>query len=171
MITDQQFIKLINKSTIKNTLIGFGILAFGLFIIWLGMSGVDSEMDKMSTGGQITLYVFAAIFVLAGFLVMFIPLKNSWQIKKGKHPLINAIQNNDQHYVKWFYEHVIHVKSSGIKSGTNHQIWMMCKGKKQIVISISKDQAAEVISYLSDKFPYAMKGWTEEYQKIYESEN
>lgn len=144
-------------------IIGSAILAFGLFIIWLGVSRKDTEISQ---GGLITLLVFAGIFVLAGLLLLIVPIRASLNMKNGKHPLVNAITQNDTQYVLWMYEYITRVRS-GPATRTDHKIWILCRDRKHFSVDVKKSKAQEVIDYLSLKFPSAVVGYTKELEDEY----
>lgn len=164
---DSDFIKMISRSGRKMGIIGFFILAFGGFMVWLFVSGADSEAEKMSTGGKITGMVFAGIFIVVGLLMLVISINTSLKIKGGKHPLVNAIQSNDPGFILWYYEHITHVKS-GPARNTAHNIWLMSNTKKQYTISIKKGKVEEMFAYLATKFPTALVGYSKELESAYE---
>lgn len=160
-MNDQDFLKLINKSGVKNIIIGIFILAFGAFIIWLQASGVDKQGTTVA--GSVVLYTLAGLCLLIGFMLIYLPVKASSQIKNGKHPLVNAINNNDSGYVIWFYEYVVQVKGGG----TAHQVWVYGQDKKRYTISTKRVKTTDVLEYLAGKFPSAMCGYSKELEAAY----
>ena len=158
MITNEEFITSLTKSGKKHAIIGICIFIFGAFIIWLALSGVDSSADDMGTGGKIVLWVLALLCVFIGLLLVFKQMKTSSQIKNGKHPLINAINQNDASYLLWVYENVVNVKGGG----SNHQVWAVAKGGNRYTIEAKKDKIEGIINYLASKFPQAEVGYSKE---------
>lgn len=162
-MTDQDFIKLLHKTGRKSFIIGICIAAFGAFMIWLSVSGIDKQ--GLSSGGKIALYIFSGLFILIGLLMVFIHLKNSSKIKSGEHGLVNSINGSDQTYVLWFYENIVHVKGGG----TAHQIFIFGRDKKQYNIGLPKSKVPEALHYLNFKFPNALQGFSKEIQAQYAS--
>jgi hypothetical protein len=160
---DKDFIKLMTKTGTKMLIIGFSITAFAVFMIWLAMSGADSEMTQ---GTMIGLLIFAGIFLLVGLLMIIMPLNTSSKIKNGKHGLVNALLNNDANYIVWYYEHIINVKSGPAKNSA-HKIWIYSADDKHYSVDVKKTQVSEVIQYLGSKFPTATAGYTAEIEKDY----
>ena len=165
-MNDQEFLKLINKTTRRNLIIGVFITAFAGFMFWLGLSGADSEMASMSKGGIITFYVFAGVFLAVGFLMIVIAVRAKSKIKNGSHPLVNAIEKGGSDYVLWFYEYVVEA-SAGPAKNTGHSIWIRCADKKQYTINVKKGMVQDALSYLSNKFPNALVGYSKDLEKAY----
>lgn len=160
-MTDQDFIKLLSKTSRKSFIIGLFILAFGAFMIWLDLSGVDKK--GISGSGKIVLYVFAGLFIAVGLLMVVRHLKNTSKIKNGEHALINAVNGTNDHYVLWFYENIIQVRGGG----TAHQIFIFGKDKKNYNVNVAKAKVPEMLQYLNFKFPGALKGYSKELQAEY----
>ena len=99
-MNDDSFIKQLTKTGTKMLIIGLSISAFAVFMIWLALSGADSEMTQ---GTFIGLMIFAGIFLLVGLFMIFLPLSTSMKIKNGKNGLVNSIRNNDSTYIAWYY--------------------------------------------------------------------
>lgn len=161
MISNEEFIKSMTKSGKKHAIIGICIFLFGVFIIWLGLSGVDKSADEMGTGGKIVLWVLALLCLFMGFLLVFKQMKTTSQVKGGKHPLVNAINQNDGTYLLWIYENVVHVKGGG----SNHQVWAVGKEGKRYTIEAKKDKIEGIINYLGNKFPQALVGYSKEIEQ------
>ncbi len=164
---DADFLKMINRSAIKMGIIGFFVLAFGLFMVWLFFSGADPEAQELGTAGKVTGFIFAGIFILVGLLMLLIPIRASLKIKQGKHPLVNAVTSNDPAYILWYYEHITHVKS-GPARNTAHTIWMLGRDKKQYTLGVKKGKVEEIFNYLASKFPNALVGYSKELETAYE---
>lgn len=162
-MNDDSFIKLLTKTGTKMLIIGLSISAFAVFMIWLGLSGADSEMTQ---GTFIGLMIFAGIFLLVGLFMILMPLNTSMKIKNGKHGLVNSIRNNDSSYIVWFYEHIINVKSGPAKNSA-HKIWLYSVDDKHYSVDVKKTQVPEVMQYLGSKFPGATVGYTAEIEKDY----
>jgi hypothetical protein len=165
-MNDQEFLKLVNKTTRRNLIIGIFITALGGFMLWLGLSGVDSEMASMSKGGIIAFYVFTGIFLAVGLLMISIAVRAKSKIKNGSHPLVNAIEKSGSDYVIWFYEYVVEA-SAGPAKNTGHSIWIRCADKKQYTINVKKGMVQDALSYLSNKFPNALVGYSKDLEKAY----
>lgn len=165
-MNDQEFLKLINKTSRRNLIIGICITAFAGFMFWLGLSGADSEMASMSKGGIITFYVFAGVFLAVGLLMIVIAVRTKSKIKNGSHPLVNAIEKSGSDYVLWFYEYVVEA-SAGPAKNTGHSIWIRCTDKKQYTINVKKNMVQDALAYLSAKFPNALVGYSKEIETEY----
>lgn len=165
---DAEFLKMYNRSGIKMAIIGVFILALGLFMIWMSVSGADPEAKDIPIGGTIALWVFAIIFALVGLLMIWLPIKTSMNQKKGKDPITNAIQSGDSGFILWFYEYVAEVKSGAAKN-TAHRIFMFSRDNKQYSMDVKKARVQDVLSYLQSKFPQAMMGYTPEMEAAYKA--
>ncbi len=158
-----EFEKLIGKSNVKSIVVGLFILVFGVFIIWLMLSGADSEMDDIPLGGMIVLWALAALTVFAGLLLIYIPVKTKRQINNGNHPILSAMDRNDHTFIVWIYEHITQVQGGG----SNHQIYIFLKNGKRINIGSNQNQSQEIIHYLSSEFPDAILGYSEENESLH----
>lgn len=154
----QTFKKAISKSHTKNIIVGSCITLFGVFIVWLILSGADSEMDDMGVGGLIVIWILAGICLLFGGGITFMHVKDALRMKKGDHPVINAIEQGDKGFLVWVYEYVTQVQGGG----SDHQIWAYDREGNKMVLSLKKKRVQEVMTYLSDQFPAMVVGYSEE---------
>lgn len=155
------FKKIIGKSNTKNIIIGSGIFLFGIFIVWLVLSGADSEMDDIGTGGMVVIWILAALCLLFGGVLIINPIRSYAQVKSGKHPIIHAINSGDKGYLVWIYEHITQVQGGG----SDHQVWAFSGSGKKFILSIKAKPVQEVIGFLSKEFPNAVLGWSEDMEK------
>lgn len=166
---DDEFFKMFNRSGVKMGIIGFFILLFAVFIMWIAGSDADPEMEDMSTSGKAILWSFAGLFALVGLLLIGLPVVAVIKQRNGKHLLSNAIRLGDQSYILWFYEHITEVRSGPAKN-TNHRIWMMARDRKQYSMEVKKARVQEVLAYLQLKFPTAMIGYTKEMEAAFDEQ-
>lgn len=153
-----EFKKAISKSFTKNIIGGAGITLFGVLIISLVVAGVDTEMKDMSTGGMIVIWLLAAICLLFGISIITVNLKGAIRMKKGQHPIVNAIQSGEKDFLIWMYEYVTKVKGGG----SDHQVWAYDKDGNKVILSLRKKRVRKVLNYLSQEFPDAAVGYSEE---------
>jgi len=154
----QEFKKAISKSHTKNIIVGTGITLFGVFIVWLVLSGADSEMDDMGVGGMIVIWILAGICLLFGIGITAMHIKDAIRMKKGEHPVVNAIQEGDKGFLIWMYEYVTQVQGGG----SDHQVWAYDREGQKMILSLKKKRVQEVLKYLSEQFPNAVVGYSEE---------
>ena len=152
------FKKAISKSVVKNVIVGGGIFLFGVFIAWLVLSGADSEMKDITIGGLIVIWVLAGLCLFFGFFITFQHIRNHLKVKKGDHPLVNAIEQGNKGYLIWIYEYVTQVQGGG----SDHQIWAFSQDGEKHILSLKKKRIGEVMDYLSKEFPNAVVGYSEE---------
>lgn len=155
--------KLMARGSRKTVIVGSFIFAFGVFILWLILSGVDSESDEIGTGGMVVLYILVAICLFFGFFIPFKAIQANLQVKRGKHPLINAIKNQDQGFVFWIYEHIVQAKG-GV---SDHHVYIITNEGKQLTISAKKKNARRILQFLHEQFPSAYYGWSDDTNAIY----
>lgn len=155
------FKKVIGKSNVKNIIVGSGIFLFGIFIAWLILSGADSEMEDMGTARMVVLWVLAGLCLLFGGVLIINPIRSFMQIKNGKHPVVQAIETGNQGFIIWVYEHITTVQGGG----SDHQVWAFSEDGKKFILSIKGKRVKEVMEYLSQQFPQATFGWTEEIEQ------
>ena len=149
------FKKLITKSVVKNSIIGGGIFLFGAFIFWLVISGADPEM---TTGIMVGCIILASICVLIGFGISFSCLKDYYKVKRGNHPVVNALINEDKNHLVWVYQHITQVKNGG----ANHQIWTFDKNGEKFILNLKAKRIDEAMIFLSKSFPNAVFGYSDE---------
>lgn len=152
------FKKAIKKSFVKSIIVGIGIFMFGAFIAWLILSGADSEMDDMGTGGLIVIWVLAGLCLFFGGAITFKQIKDALYLSQDKHPILNALKKGDRAYVIWVYEYVTQVNGGG----SDHQVWVFSLDGKKHILSLKKKRIQEVIQYLTVQFPDATIGYSEE---------
>ena len=152
------FKKAISKSFAKNIIIGTCIIAFGVFITWLILSGADSEMDDIPLGGMIVIWTLAGLCLFFGGAITLKHISEAIKMRKGDHPVVNAIETGDKGYLVWIYENVISVQGGG----SDHQIWSYTQDGKHHVMSLKAKRVKEVIKYLQEQFPQAVVGYSEE---------
>ena len=151
------FKKAISKSVVKNVIVGGGIFMFGVFIAWM-LSGADSESEDMTIGGLIVIWTLAVLCLFFGFFITFMPVRDYLKVRKGDHPLVNAIEQGNKGYLIWVYEYVTQVQGGG----SDHQVWAYSQDGEKHILSLKQKRIAEVIEYLSQQFPNAVVGYSEE---------
>lgn len=159
----QEFEQIIGKSNIKQLIIGIFIFAFGAFIAWLVLSGADSEMDDMSIGGMIVIWILCGLCLLFGGALIWMPIKTSRQVKSGNHPILKAIDTGDRGFVVWAYEHITQVKGGG----KDHFVYVFTREGKQINLSVKGKRVQEILTFIQNEFPNAFIGFSEEQQQRY----
>lgn len=155
---DSEFSKLISKSNAKKTIVGSSVLAFGVFIIWMIMSGADSTPDDIGGGGQIIIWAVVIICLGVGGIIGGQAVRSTYQIRSGKHPLLQSIISGDTAHLVWIYENVNSIKGGG----SNHYIYAYNSDNKLYTVSLKKKYIAEAMQYLQGKFPDAVFGYSNE---------
>ncbi|UKN00132.1 hypothetical protein K6119_10340 [Paracrocinitomix mangrovi] len=155
------FKKILGKSNTKKSIIATFILLFGVFMLWLILSGADSEMDEVGVGGLIVLWVLIAICILIGGFILFQSIKSTMDIKNGKHGIVAAINEGNKGYLIWIYEHVTSVKGGG----SDHYIYAYADNGQLHTISIKKKRVKGIFDFLSTHFPNAVLGYDDEIAK------
>lgn len=153
-----EFKKMITKSDKKNIIVGSGIFLFGVFIVWLVLSGADSEADEIGTGGMIVLWSLVGCCLLFGGVLIINPIKSYFSVKSGKHPLVNAIQSGDKGYLVWIYEHVTSVQGGG----TDHRIYIYNRDGKMTNLALKQKRIQPTIAFLAEQFPNAVLGYSDD---------
>lgn len=113
-MTQIEFTSLFKKGIVKSVIVGGFIAAFGLLIIFMMLA--DLGMEDVTTAGIVILWVLAILCIVVGFIAIYKPIRNNQLIKKGQHPLINAINNKDQDFVQWYYEYIVEVSAGPAKN-------------------------------------------------------
>jgi|GEM_PF-2739717 len=160
-MSNEEFFRLISKTTKKNRIIGVFLLLFGILTI-VGAVTLGSDT---SIGGLIVLYVLSALCLLSGVILIVKSAQSASQMKNGSHPLAGAILKGDQSFVVWFYQQVHTVNN--VNATAAHQIWICDRTNKNTIISVRASAADDVMQYLSSKFPGALMGYSEQNKKEY----
>ena len=155
------FKKAVTKSVVKNVIVGTGIFLFGVFIVWLVVSGADPESKDMTMAGKIVIWVLAGLCLFFGFFITFMHLKNHFKVQRGDHPIIKAIENGDNGHLVWIYENITRVEGGG----SDHQLWTFDRNGKQFILSVKAKRVQEVMAYLKEQFPSAVLGYTKEIEE------
>jgi hypothetical protein len=111
-------------------------------------------------------WIISIIFILLGLLIFIRSLSDFNKIKNDKLPLLYAIKNNQMDYLAWIYQKEIIGKVEGVKVSKSNNIVVCSKNNKHFEIVLSKKaDPNEVITYLSNSFPKALIGFSEENKK------
>lgn len=155
---DKEFSILISKSSSKKIIVGGFVFAFGLFIMWMMLSGGESESDDIGSGGQIVIWALVVLCIGSAGLIGGQAVRSKIQLRLGKHPLQQAIASGDTGHLVWIYE-----KVSGVRGrGSDHYIYAYNSNNKLYLLSLNKKRIAEAMRYLQSKFPNAVFGYSEE---------
>lgn len=162
-MTDNEFQKALGGFSIATIITGICIFLFGAGLIALAITGADPKGN--STGQKVFLVLFGILCAAVGGLILFVQIRTSRWIKQGRHPLINAIKSGDTSFVLWFYEQIFKVKNGG----SSYQIWIMCNGNRHFIINLGfkNSKAADIMKYLTEKFPSAVQGYSKENEDFY----
>jgi len=165
-MTNEEFFRLIAKTTKKNRIIGMVFTLVATF----GFAGIVIKgTGTVTTGGVIALYVLLGLILLIGIFTVVKSAQAASQIKNGKHPLIQAILSGDTSFVVWFYQQITTTKNVDADIAAAHQIWVCDRNNKHTIISVKGRQASDVLNYLAGKFPNALMGYSKENQQEYKS--
>ena len=145
----------------KNVIVGTGIFLFGVFIAWLVLSGADPDMKYLPIGGLIVIWVLAGLCLFLGGYMMVKVISDWMKLRKGDHPILNAIRTSDTSYLVWVYENITSVQGGG----SDHQIWTFSKTGSKIILSVKKKRVRAIMNYLKQEFPNVTLGWTSEIEQ------
>lgn len=133
-----------------------GIIVFALALLLSTAAFASGEIKTIY-------WVFIGFFALIAFLMFFISFKSYSQIASGKQPLLNAILNNENDYVVWIYHNLIVSQVNGINAGKSSNIVYYTKhGKMEQIILSRRHSADNVIGFISEFFPSALVGHSQE---------
>lgn len=153
-----EFKKTITKSDIKKIIVALFIFLFGVFIVWLILSGADSEMDDVGTGGMVVLWVLGGLCLFIGAVLSWISFKSIAQVRSGNHPIVAAIENGDKGHLVWIYQFTASVQGGG----KDHSVWAFSSNGKHYALNVKAKRIQPIIKYLAAQFPQAAVGYTDE---------
>lgn len=138
-----------------------------LFIsIILLFIGFVMAVGSYSNGNNKTGWIISILFILFGLLVFIKSLSNHKKIKNNTLPLLQAIKNQQTDDVVWIYQKDIISKVEGVKVGKSSNLCICFRNDKYFEIVLGKKtNPEEVITYLSNAFPRALIGFSEENKK------
>lgn len=154
-----------NFETFKSILIKSNkrILLVSILILLIGIPmAVGSWFANHNKAGLI----ISTIFILLGLYMFNKTIKDFKKINNDTLPLLYAIKNKQTDYIVWIYQKEIISKVEGVKVGKSNNIIVCSKDNKHTEIVLSNTMSPEnVIAYLSDSFPKARLGYTDENKK------
>ncbi len=163
-MTDAEFKKALKFSILKMNIIGVLITSLGLFSFWMLTTDDPEALKNTNLAGEIVLWLITIFTLALGPCVIYLNIKHAFEIKREKHPLLNAITNQDQHYVLWFY-----LSRIAIKNGEIYQVVIYSNDKRRLPIQPGSSKYKHILSYLRKKFPNAMEGNTKENAERYKN--
>ncbi len=155
----ESFKMILAKSAKKQFRIGVLLGIIGL--LFAAIPFLDPA--DIGTGGLIVFIILTCLTLFIGVFLIYLGRKTTNQLKFDNHPLMAAILNGDQTFILWFHEQVTTVKN--FESRADYQIWLYHRSIKPITISVKKGEVEGTMSYLSQHFPNALVGFTEENRK------
>lgn len=138
-----------------------GILLFCIGLMFAAIPFLDPS--EMGTGGLVIFVILTSLTLFLGLFLIYSGRKTTNQLKFDAHPLMSAILNGDKTFILWFHEQVTTVKN--FESRADHQIWLYHRSNKPITISVKKDEVEATMDYLTQHFPNALVGFTDENKK------
>ncbi|WP_412476417.1 DUF6709 family protein [Flavobacterium sp. TBRC 19031] len=154
-----------NFETFKSILIKSNkrILLVSILIFLIGIPmAVGSWFANHNKAGLI----ISIIFILLGVFMLSKAIKDLKKIKNDTLPILYAIKNKQSDYIVWIYQKEIISKVEGVKVGKSNNIIVCSKDNKHIEFVLNNSISPEsVISYLSNAFPNAYLGYTDENKK------
>lgn len=148
------------------------ILKYGLWFFLI--SGIVAVLVIVFGGGfdrsVIIGLCFTGLFLLIGFFMMFTSFKWIQQIKSGEYELIKAIENklDFPDYIVWIYQSTMVTEHNVIakKSKNYHLVVNNNKGRVFQFMPNTEQQVQDMIEFLSERFPNALVGYSEENKKL-----
>lgn len=157
--------KIISASHIRISLVVILIFALACVFIYGALT--------TEKGSPIAQAIIGGLLLLASFIVWFKSFRALYQIRTNQHPLIEAIEHDDQSYLLWVYNNQINTTlgSDGPVVGKSYNVSYYARGgENSEMVLRKKDSPEELISYLSRCFPQALIGYTPEHKAQVEKE-
>lgn len=152
----ETFKTLISKSKIRMAVIG-GVIALA------GAAMLISIF--MMPDAKIVYWIVTGIFVVLGFPLLILSLRDLSRIKSGTWPFLKAINEGQREYIVWIYNNEIISNVSGVDVGKSSNIVLYDRHGKMIQVVLGKKASAsanDVISYLASEFPNAHVGYSDQ---------
>lgn len=147
---------LLSKSKIRMALIG-GLIA-------LAGAAMLSSLLVMHEP-KIVYWIVTGIFLVLGFPILLLSLRDLSRIKSGTWPLLKAIKEGDKDYLVWIYNNEIVSQVSGVDVGKSSNIVLYNRSGKMLQVVLGKKASAsanDVIGYLASAFPNAHVGYSDQ---------
>lgn len=138
------------------------MLVVSLLIIAVGLPIVSANFYDTQ---KVSYWVFGVLFVGIGLLIAVKSTMELNKIKNDMHPILNAITMGDKNFIVWMYQKQITSKVEGVNVGKSNNIVFITKTNKMIEIALNNKTSPDaLISYISEQFPNALVGYTNEHQ-------
>ncbi len=119
----------------------------------------------MMPDAKIAYWIVTGIFVVLGFPLLILSLRDLSRIKSGTWPFLKAINEGQREYIVWIYNNEIISNVSGVDVGKSSNIVLYDRHGKMIQVVLGKKASAsanDVISYLASEFPNAHVGYSDQ---------
>ena len=157
-----------NFETFKTLLIKSNRKIFLVSLLLLGI-GIPMAIGSYMADNNKAGLIISGIFIVLGLLVLIRSLSDSGKIKNDEHPLLYALKNQQSDYLIWIYAKEIISNVQGVDVGKSSNIMLYSKDNKLIEMALGrKEDPNAVINYLSNAFPKALVGFSEENKKTVE---
>lgn len=115
-------------------------------------------------GSMVGKLIFGLIFFGLGAVVVVRKTGDYQKIVKGEFPILKAIKLGDKEFLLWAYHQQIDTTAGhgGQKVGSTYNVVFYDRDGKNETLVLRKTPPEEVLSYLSEVFPAARIGYTEE---------
>ncbi len=163
-MTDAEFKQLLKVSSLKMKLIGVLLTTFGLLLVWMLTTDDPEALKNTPLAEEIFLWSLTIFVSVLGLFTIYRNVRNSYEIKRGKHPLLKAIANQDQNYVLWFY-----LSEAKVNHGEIYQIMIHSSDGRRLAIPSFLSKRKHILNYLRKKFPNALEGQTNENAERYKN--
>ena len=139
--------------------VGFGIVAFGAFMIWLGASGADRTA---TTGTNIAVAVIGGIFAAFGLFIA----ARGFGLRSIEGSWIMEIILQRPQEIAWIYEQVVqHAVAGDVSAMASVYLWF--NDGRSYNIAVQREDAAPLIGEISRRAPHALVGFTRENEEGY----
>lgn len=152
----ETFRTLLSKSKIRIAVIG-GVIALAGTAMLISLF--------MMHEAKVAYWIVTGIFVVLGFPMLILPLRDLSKIKSGTWPLLKAINEGQNQYLVWIYNNEIISQVGGTAVGKSSNIILYDRHGKMTQVVLGKKASAsanDVISYLASEFPSAHVGYSDQ---------
>ncbi|HEU4326605.1 MAG TPA: hypothetical protein VFS21_25925 [Roseiflexaceae bacterium] len=142
----------LRRSRATSLVLGLGLTAFGLFLIWLPLSGLDTTSDF----GPLWVVVVGGLVILPSLVTGVFLLRQAWRLRRiGGSRLFAALAHQPEQII-WAYEFVAKVRYAGGRQSVV-MVWFNDGGQDSLFVSA--DDARELLSDIARRAPGAHIGY------------
>lgn len=133
-------------------LLGLGLTAFGLLLIWLPLSGLDTT----SKVGPLWVVVVGGLVILPSLITGAVLLRQAWQLRTIDGSRLFTSLAHQPEQIVWAYEFVAKMRYAG---GRQSVLVLWFSDGQQERLFVTADEARELLADIAARVPTAHIGY------------